>query len=152
MRSLFLLLAICSFAAALPAQNQRCSGPPRWLKHRLKKEAPWLVSTSLRKHLAKKSPEFASLVELQQQCRWSEAASMIDPSMADRYFTGFVSDGIPLRFIFGRHQGIWTIAIAPANTKDEMPEANLLEMTEQRWTLFHRESDGGRRVLATENY
>jgi hypothetical protein len=40
--------------------------------------------------------------------------------MGGQYFTVYVSDGVPLRSMFGRYRGIWTIAVAPTNAKDEI--------------------------------
>jgi|SRR5215469_4391045 len=152
LKLLVLLLAILAYTSLLCAENQRCPGPPRWMKQRLKKEVPWLVSPSLRRHIAKRSPEFGSLVKYEQQCQWSEAASLVDPSMEGRYFTTYVWDGIPLRSMFGRYRGIWTMAVVPMSTKDEVPNGNLLEITKHKWTLFHRDRDGSRKILATEHF
>ena len=151
MKHLILLFSICILCSVGCAQELQCPHLPRWVKHRLEKQARWLVNKSLQKHIAKKSQVFGNLVEYYQQCSSVEAGSLRDPAMEGTYFTLYLVDaGVPLQSMFGRYRGIWTMAVVPLDGK--MPEANLLEITENAWTLIHREKNGSRTVLARENY
>lgn len=152
MKVLALLLLICYLGSAWAAPPSPCPGPPDWLKHRLKKETPWLVSAKLRRQVAEKSPEFGSLLEFQQQCHWSEMASLGAPSMEGRYVVAILYTEVPLRSISGLYHGLWTIAVVPENKGDKMPEGNLLEIGRKKWTLLSRDQDGSRAVLASGRY
>jgi hypothetical protein len=157
-KHLILLFSICILCSVGCAQELQCPHLPRWVKHRLEKQARWLVNKSLQKHIAKKSQVFGNLVEYYQQCSSVEAGSLRDPAMEGTYFTLYLVDaGVPLQSMFGRYRGIWTMAVVPwdGNAKlpyAKMPEANLLEITENAWTLIDRDKDGSRTVLARENY
>jgi len=64
----------------------------------------------------------------------------------------FVADRAPLKSRVGRYEGTWMMAIAPADATGRMPDANVLEITEHKWTLLHREKAGSTRVLAAGAY
>jgi hypothetical protein len=149
MKLLVLLFSLCALSSTICAQEQRCPHLSRWVKHRLKKEAPWLVSRSLQQRIAKRSPTFGALVQL-QQCRWLGDGFLDEEG---RYFIVYLAvDGGTLAALLGRYRGIWTMAVVPYDAEGKMPDANLLEITERRWTLVHRDKDGSRSVLATKKY
>lgn len=42
--------------------------------------------------------------------------------------------------------------VAPAEATGRMPDANVLEITDHKWTLLHRDKPGSTRVLAAGTY
>jgi hypothetical protein len=149
MKPLTMFLSLCVLSLNVWAQDRPCPHFSRWVKHRLKKEARWLVSKSLQKRIAERSPAFGSLVQL-QQCSWLESGFLDEEG---RYFIAYLAaDGVPLAAMFGRYRGIWTMALVPYDGKGKMPEANLLEITDRKWTLSHRDKDGSRTILAMKKY
>jgi hypothetical protein len=41
------------------------------------------------------------------------------------------------------------MAVAPTEVTGKMPDANFLEITDHKWTLFYRDENGDTRVVAT---
>jgi len=64
----------------------------------------------------------------------------------------FEADSVPLKSLIGRYQGTWVMAVAPTEVTGKMPDANLLEITDHKWTLFYRDENGDTRVAATGKY
>jgi hypothetical protein len=64
----------------------------------------------------------------------------------------FWADGVPLRSLVARYQGIWKMAVAPTEATGKMPDPNLLEITDRKWTLVYRDETGTEWVRATANY
>jgi hypothetical protein len=44
------------------------------------------------------------------------------------------------------------MVIAPSEATGRMPHANVLKLTDHKWTLFNREKGGSMQVLATGVY
>ena len=64
----------------------------------------------------------------------------------------FAVAGVPLKSMLVRNHGIWMMAVAPSEAGGIMPYANLLEVANKKWTLFHREESGQTRPVATGTY
>ena len=150
MKSLILLLGICTMTTDVCGQERQCPQFSSGEAHRLEKEARWLVSPSLQKQIAKRSSAFGFLIEF-ARCHVLESRLLSDEDeVAETLY--FVADGIALQGMVGRYRGVWTMAVVPHEADSEMPAVNLLEMTEDKWTLIHRDRDKSRKVLATGSY
>ena len=44
------------------------------------------------------------------------------------------------------------MVVAPAEATGRMPDANVLEITDHKWTLFHRDIAGNTRALAAGGF
>ena len=64
----------------------------------------------------------------------------------------FIADDVPLKSRVGRYQRTWMMVIAPTEATGRMPDANVLKLTDHKWTLFNREKGGSMQVLATGAY
>jgi hypothetical protein len=64
----------------------------------------------------------------------------------------FVADHVPLKSRVGRYEGTWMMVLAPAEATGRMPDANVLEITNHKWTLLHRDKAGSTRVLVAGTY
>jgi hypothetical protein len=149
-KSLMLLLWMCALTAVVCGQERQCPHFSSAEARRLEKEARWLVSPSLQRQIAKRSYAFGFLIEF-ARCHVLESRLLSDEDeVAETLY--FVSDGIALQAMIGRYRGVWTMAVVPYDAVSKMPDINLLEMTEHKWTLSHRDKDKGRKILATGHY
>jgi hypothetical protein len=116
----------------------------------VEKQARWLVSESLQKQVAQRSDAFGHLIAF-EQCHVLQTRLL---SEEDMVLEGpfFMADGVPLKSLVGRYQGTWMMAVRPTDANGKMPDANLLEMTDRKWTLLYRGESGNIRVLATGKY
>jgi hypothetical protein len=147
MRLLPFLSSIFVWSAVVCAQDQQCPHFSGAVKHRLEEQGRWLASTSLQRRIAQRSRVFGALVKI-EQCE--HLLDLIrDGDFAEELY--FVAEGSPFAALVGRYRGTWTMAVVPYD-KTHVLEANLLEITQHKWTLVHRDKDGGRGILATGDY
>jgi hypothetical protein len=145
-----LLFWICTLTAVACSQDRQCPHFSSSEKHRLEREARWLVSPSLQEQVARRSPAFGFLIEF-ARCNLLNSRLLSDEDeVAETLY--FISDGVALQAMIGRRRGVWTMAVVPYDADSEMPQANLLEMSEHNWILIHRDKDKSRKVLATGDY
>jgi len=145
-----ILLAVCAFSSLASAQDQHCPQFSGVVKDRVRKQARWLVSESLQKQMAQRSNAFGQLITI-EQCDVLKTKVL---SEGDMVFNGplFETDGVFLKSLIGRYQGTWVMAVAPTEVTGKMPDANLLELTDHKWTLLYRDENGDTRVVATGKY
>jgi hypothetical protein len=145
-----LLFSLYALPLAAPAQDQRCPRFSGAVKSRVEKQARWLVSESLQKQIAQRSDAFGHLIAF-EQCHVLQTRLL---SEEDMVLEGpfFVADGVPLKSLVGRYQGTWMMAVTPTEATGKMPDANLLEITNRKWTLLYRDETGTTWVRATEKY
>jgi hypothetical protein len=145
-----ILFALCALSSAVSAQDKRCPQFSGVVKDRVEKQARWLVSESLQRQLAQRSSAFGRLIAI-EQCDVLKTRVL---SEGDMVFEGpfFEADSVPLESLIGRYQGTWVMAVAPTEVTGKMPDANFLELTDHKWTLFYRDENGDTRVVATGKY
>jgi hypothetical protein len=146
-----LLFSLCASPLPTTAQDQRCPHFSGAVKNRVEKQAHWLISESLQKHVARRSNVFGLLVAF-EQCHVLSSRLLSEEDMMVVEGPFFEADGVPLKSLVGRYQGTWMMAVAPTKAAGKMPDANLLEITNHKWTLLHRDEKGDTRVLATGKY
>jgi hypothetical protein len=120
------------------------------VKRTVEKQARWLVSESLQKQVAQRSHAFGQLIAF-EQCHVLQTRLL---SEEDMVLEGpfFIADGVPLKSLVGRYRGIWTMAVAPTEVTGKMPDPNLLEITDRKWTLVYRDETGTAWVRTSANY
>ena len=145
-----LLLAVCTLTSPAATQNQTCPKFSGAVKQRVEKRARWVVSESVQKQVAQRSKAFGRLIA-SEQCRVLNTNIL---SGEDMMLEGpfFVVDGVPLKSVVIRDKATWIMAVAPSEPGGKMPDPNLLEITDEKWTLLYRERSGKTRVLATGKY
>jgi hypothetical protein len=79
-------------------------------------------------------------------------SNLLSEQVAEEQGPFFVADHIPLRSRVGRYEGTWIMAVAPNEAAGKMPDPNLLEMTDHKWTLLYRDRSGTTWVRATGSY
>lgn len=148
------VLALLWFSlGALPLarpQDRRCPRFSGAVKNRVEKQARWLVSESLQKHVAQRSEAFGHLIAFEQCHVLQNRLLAAEDIVIEGPF--FMADGVPLKSLVGRYQDTWVMAVTPTEAAGKMPDANLLEMTDHNWTLLNRDESGNRRVLAAGKY
>jgi hypothetical protein len=149
MKLLILLFSLCIFASAVCAQDEECPSLTPSMKQRLQVEgAGWLADKPLQKRIAEQSRIFGMLVR-HQQCVWTQAF-LEDKGWS---YTVFLEvDGHLFEAMYRRYRDRWVMAVKPYGVGGEMPDANILEINGQKWTLIHRDTDGSMRVLAAYYY
>ncbi len=148
MRLLLFLFSIFVWSSVVCGQDQHCPHFSGAVKHRLEEQGRWLASTSLQNRILQRSRVFGALVKI-EQCK-----HLLDLIRDGDFVVGglyFVVDGSPFEALVGRYRGTWTMAVVPYY-KTNVLDANLLEITQHKWTLFHRDKDGARGILATGDY
>ena len=116
----------------------------------MEKEARWLVSQSLQEQVASRSNAFGRLI-LIERCHILQS-NLLSEQVTEEQGPFFVVDHVPLKSRVGRYEGTWMMVIAPAEANGKMPEANVLEITDHKWTLLRRDKGGSSRVLAAGSY
>ena len=145
-----LLFSLCALPLAASTQDRSCPHFSGAVKRRVEKQARWLISESLQKQVAQRSNAFGQLIAF-EQCHVLQTRLLSEEDMAlEGPF--FVTDGVPLKSLVGRYQGTWVMGVAPTEATGKMPDANLLELTDHKWTLLYRDENGDTRVLATGKY
>jgi hypothetical protein len=144
------LLAVCILSFAAFPQSQKSPKFSGTVKKRVEKQARWVVSESLQKQVAQRSKAFGGLIAF-EQCHVLNTRIL---SGEDMILHGpfFAVDGAPLKSVVIQHQATWMVAVAPSEPGGKMPDPNLLELTEEDWTLAYRERSGNTRVRATGKY
>ena len=147
MRLLLFLFSIFVWSSVVCAQDQQCPHFSGAVKRRLEEHGRWLASTSLQNRIVQRSRVFGALVKIE---RCEHLLNLIrDGDFAGKLY--FIVDGAPFKALVGRYRGTWTMAVVPYD-KTSILDANLLEITQHKWTLLHRDKDGGRTILATGDY
>ena len=145
-----LLFSLCTFPLSASAQDLNCPHFSGAAKKRVEERARWVVSDSLQKQVAQRSIALGHLVGY-LQCDVLKTNILAGEDMV-LHGPFFVVARVPLKSIVVRNQGIWLMAVAPMEAGGTMPYANLLEVTNKNWTLFHRDESGQTRALATGTY
>jgi hypothetical protein len=150
LRFLRLLVFLFSLPLILWAQGEECPQFSGAVKERMEKEARWIVSDSLQSQVASKSIAFGRLLAF-EQCDILQS-NLLSEQFTDGQGPLFVAEGVPLKSRVGRYEGTWMMVVAPTEANDTMPDANVLKITDQKWTLLHRDKAGSTRVLAAGTY
>ena len=150
MKFLILLVFLSIPSLVLCGQGEECPQFSGAVKERIEKEARWLVSDSLQEQVASRSSAFGSLIAI-ERCHILQS-NLLSEQVTEVEGPFFVADHVPLKSRVGRYQGTWMMVVAPAEATGRMPDANVLKITDHRWTLFHRGESGTTRVLATGEY
>jgi hypothetical protein len=143
---LFSLSAIPSAASV----QEQCPQFSAVAKARLEQQARWLVSDSLQKQIAARSSAFGRLISF-ERCNILRS-NLLSEEVTEEEGPFFVADDVPLKSRVGRYQRTWMMLIAPSEATGKMPDANVLKITDQKWTLLSRDKDGSTRVLAKGVY
>jgi hypothetical protein len=147
------LIRLVFFSASflvLCAQDEQCPEFSGAVKKRMEKEARWVVSEALQKQIASTSNAFGRLIAT-EQCLILQS-NLLSAQVTEEEGPFFVADHVPLKSRVGRYNGTWMMLIAPSEATGKMPDANVLEITDHKWTLLHRDKAGSMRVLAAGTY
>jgi hypothetical protein len=147
---LILLVFLSGSSLLLCAQREECPQFSGAVKERMEKEARWAVSDSLRQQVASRSNAFGRLLAI-EQCHILQS-NLLSEQVTEEQGPFFIADHVPLKSRVGRYEGTWMMVVAPAEATGRMPDANVLEITDHKWTLLHRDKTGSTRVLAAETY
>ena len=150
MKLLILLFFLSALPLVLRAQREECPQFSGAVKERIEKEARWLVSDSLQEQVASRSSAFGRLIAL-ERCHILQS-NLLSEQVTEEQGPFFVADRVPLKSRVGRYHGTWMMVVAPAEATGRMPDANVLEITNHKWTLLHRDKAGSTRVLAAGIY
>jgi len=150
LKLLILLLLLSIPWLVLCAQGEECPQFSGAVKERIEKEARWLVSDSLQEQIASKSSAFARLIA-ERLCHILQS-NLLSEQVTEEEGPFFVVDHVALRSRVGRYDGTWMMVVAPTEATGRMPDANVLEIADHKWTLLHRGESGTTRVLATGKY
>ena len=112
----------------------------------MEQEARWLVSDSLEEQVTSRSSAFGRLIAL-ERCHILQS-NLLSEQVTEEQGPFFVSDRVPLKSRVGRYEETWMMVVAPAEATGRMPDANVLEITDHKWTLLRRDKAGSTRVLA----
>jgi len=134
----------------LCAQREECPQFSGAVKERIEKEARWLVNDSLQEQVASRSSAFGRLIAI-EQCHILQS-NLLSEQVTEEQGPFFVDDHVPLKSRVGRYEETWMMVVAPAEATGKMPDANVLEITDHKWTLLHRDKAGSTRVLAAGTY
>jgi hypothetical protein len=143
-------LFICFSLSALPLAASQCPQFSGVAKSRLEQQAPWLVRDALQRQIAAKSIAFAKLIAI-ERCHILQSNLLSQP-VTEEEGPFFVIDDVPLKSRVGRYERTWMMVIAPTEATGRMPDANVLKLTDHRWTLLNRDKGGSTRVIATGAY
>jgi hypothetical protein len=148
-RPLLIVLSLSALPVAAFAQEQcpQFSGPARV---RLELQARWLVSDSLQKQIAARSSAFGQLIAF-ERCHILQS-NLLSDQVTEEEGPFFVADNVPLKSRVGRYQRTWMMVVAPTEPTGRLPNANVLKITDHKWTLLNRDKDGSTRVLANGVY
>jgi hypothetical protein len=145
-----LFFGVCALPLEAAPQNQTCPKFSGAVKERVEKQARWVVSESLKKQVGQKSKAFGRLIAF-EQCHVLNSRIL---SCEDMILHGpfFAVNGVPLKSVVIRHHATWMMAVAPSEPGGKMPHPNLLEITDEDWTLLYRDKSRKTGVLATGKY
>ena len=146
-QSVFMLL-LC--ALPLGASVQQCPQFSGIAKGRLEQQARWLVSDALQREVAARSSAFGRLIAI-ERCNILRS-NLLSEEVTEEEGPFFVADDVPLRSRVGRYQRTWMMVIAPTEATGKMPDANILKITDHKWTLLSRDKGRTTRVVATGVY
>ncbi|HXZ33298.1 MAG TPA: hypothetical protein VEH30_13540 [Terriglobales bacterium] len=99
--------------------------------------------------MAQESSAFGRLIAF-EQCHVLESRLLVEDDTVEGPY--FVVDGVPLKSLIRRHGENWMMAVAPVEANSKMPAANLLEITQHKWTLLYRDDKGNRHILRSASY
>lgn len=86
-----------------------------------------------------------------EQCDFLTMEVMLDGNFATEN-SRFKAQNHVYKTLIGRYRATWILAVVPDDPNTEMPEANLLELTEHEWKLIHRDKDGSKAVVSAGRY
>jgi hypothetical protein len=116
----------------------------------LEQQARWLISDALQRQIAARSTAFGKLIAF-ERCHILQS-NLLSDLVTEEQGPFFIADDVPLKSRVGRYQRTWIMVIAPSEATGRMPHANVLKLTDHKWTLFNREKGGSMQVLATGVY
>jgi hypothetical protein len=144
-RPLLIVLSLSGLPLAASAQ-EHCPQFPGPARVRLEQQARWLVSDSLQKQIAARSSAFGQLIAF-ERCHILQS-NLLSDQVSEEEGPFFVADNVPLKSRVGRYQRTWMMVIAPTEATGKLPNANVLKITDHKWTLLNRDKDGSTQVLA----
>jgi hypothetical protein len=145
-----ILLVFLSAPSMLCAQREECPQFSGAVKARMEKEARWVASDSLQSQVASKSVAFGRLIAT-ERCHILRS-NLLSEQVTEEQGPFFVAEDVPLKSRIGRYEGTWMMVVAPSEPTGRMPDANVLEITDHKWTLLHRDAAGKTRLLAAGTY
>jgi hypothetical protein len=143
-------LLVAILALTLVVAQSRCPQISGATKQRLEQQARWLLSPSLQQQVAAKSLVFGALIKI-EQCDFLTMTVMLDGNFATENLH-FSVQNHAYKTLIGRNRDTWTLAVVPDDPSTKMPDANLLELTNDKWTLIRRDEDGMRKRVASGTY
>jgi hypothetical protein len=143
-------LLVTILALPLAVAQDQCPQISGGTRRRLEQQGRWLLSSSLRQQVAAKSVVFGALIRI-EQCDWLTMEVMLDGNFATENLRLKVQNHA-YKTLIGRNRDTWTLAVVPDDPSTKMPDANLLELTNDKWTLIHRDEDGMRKRVASGTY
>jgi hypothetical protein len=150
LKFLILLVFLSVPSLLLCDQREECPQFSGAAKERMEKEARWLVSDSLQEQIASRSSAFGRLIAI-ERCHILQT-NLLSEQVKEEEGPFFVADDVPLKSRVGRYEGTWMLVVAPTEATGRMPDANVLKITDHKWTLLHRGERGTTRALATGKY
>jgi hypothetical protein len=145
-----LLIWLSLSALPLGASVRECPQFSGVAKDRLEQQARWLISDALQRQIAARSTAFGKLIAF-ERCHILQS-NLLSDLVTEEQGPFFIADDVPLKSRVGRYQRTWIMVIAPSEATGRMPHANVLKLTDHKWTLFNREKGGSMQVLATGVY
>ena len=145
-------LLICLSLSSLPlgASVQECPQFSGVAKDRLEQQARWLISDALQRQIAARSTAFGKLIAF-ERCHILQS-NLLSDLATEEQGPFFIADDVPLKSRVGRYHRTWMMVIAPTEATGRVLDANVLKLTDHKWTLFNREKGGSMQVLATGVY
>jgi hypothetical protein len=140
LKFLILLVFLSAPSLMLCAQREECPQFSGAVKERMEKEARWLVSDSLQEQVALKSSAFGRLIAI-ERCHILQS-NLLSEQVTEEQGPFFVADHVPIKSRIGRYEGTWMMVVAPVEATGRMPDANVLEITDHKWNLLHRDKGG----------
>jgi hypothetical protein len=148
-RPLLIVLSLSALPLAASAQ-EHCPQFPGPARVRLEQQARWLVSDSLQKQITVRSGAFGQLIAF-ERCHILQS-NLLSEQVTEEEGPFFVADNVPLKSRVGRYQRTWMMVIAPTEAAGKLPNANVLKITDHKWTLLKRDKGGSTQVLAKGIY
>lgn len=150
LKLLAVLAFLCASSSMLCSQRNQCPQFSGAVKKRMEKEARWIVSDSLQSQIASRSIALGRLLAM-ERCHILES-NLLSERITEEQGPFFVAEDVELRSSVGRYDRTWMMVVAPADATGRMPAANVLKISEHRWTLLHRGNAGRPTVLAAGTF
>jgi hypothetical protein len=132
------------------AYDQNCPHFSHAEKKRVESRGRWFVSKSLKKQVERRSDALGHLIAFEQCHVLTTGVLSGDFVAVEGPF--FLADGVSLKSLIAKYHQTWSIAVAPTDAARNMPNPNLLTVTDHKWTLFYRDENGIKTMVATGKY